>query len=48
MAKQRYEAIGTRSNRVLSFDRGEELEVLNVSAGSEWWEVRPPALPHHR
>lgn len=47
VAKQRYEAIGTRSNRVLSFDRGEELEVLNVSAGSEWWEVRPLAPPHH-
>ena len=47
VAKQRYEAIGSRSNRVLSFDRGEELEVLNASGGSEWWEVRPSSLPHH-
>lgn len=39
VAKQRYDAIGSRSNRVLSFDRGEELEILNASAGGDWWEV---------
>ncbi len=39
MAKQRYDAIGTRSNRVLSFEKGEELEVLNPAVNSEWWEA---------
>lgn len=39
VAKQRYDAIGSRSNRVLSFDRGEELEVLSLVAGADWWEV---------
>lgn len=39
IAKQKYDAIGTRSNRVLSFEKGEELEVMNPLVGSEWWEV---------
>lgn len=39
MAVQRYDAIGNRSNRVLSFERGEELEVLNPSVNAEWWEA---------
>lgn len=39
IAKQKYDAIGTRSNRVLSFEKGEELEVMNPIVGSEWWEV---------
>lgn len=40
VAKERYDAIGARSNRVLSFERGEELEVFNPVAAAEWWEVR--------
>ena len=40
VAKQKYDAIGNRSNRVLSFDKGEELEVLNSNPNVEWWEVR--------
>lgn len=39
VARQRYDAIGSRSNRVLSFEKGEELEVLTSSVTSEWWEV---------
>jgi hypothetical protein len=39
IAKQRYDAIGSRSNRVLSFEKGEELEVLAPTPGTEWWEV---------
>lgn len=39
IAKQKYDAIGNRSNRVLSFEKGEELEVLAPNPGSEWWEV---------
>ena len=39
MARQRYDAIGSRSNRVLSFEKGEELEVLTSTVTSEWWEV---------
>lgn len=39
VAKQRYEAIGIRSNRILSFEKGEELEVLNAAANSDWWEA---------
>ena len=39
VAKERYDAIGVRSNRVLSFERGEELEVFNPVPASEWWEV---------
>lgn len=40
IAKQKYDAIGNRSNRVLSFDKGEELEVRTPNPTSEWWEVR--------
>ena len=40
VAKQKYDAIGNRSNRVLSFEKGEELEVLAPVPGQEWWEVR--------
>lgn len=40
VAKERYDAIGARSNRVLSFERGEELEVFNPVTTAEWWEVR--------
>lgn len=29
---------GSRNERMLSFERGEELEVVNYNAG-EWWEV---------
>ena len=39
VAKQRYDAIGTRKNRVLCFEKGEELEVLNASPLFEWWEA---------
>lgn len=39
IAKQKYDAIGNRSNRVLSFEKGEELEVLAPNPSSEWWEV---------
>lgn len=39
IAKERYDAIGNRSNRVLSFERGEELEVFNPLSTTEWWEV---------
>lgn len=39
VAKQKYDAIGNRSNRVLSFEKGEELEVLSPNPNSEWWEV---------
>ena len=39
MAKQKYDAIGNRSTRVLSFEKGEELEVLTPNPNSEWWEV---------
>ncbi len=39
VAKHRYEAIGPRSNRVLSFEKGEELEVLNPALNSDWWEA---------
>ena len=39
IAKERYDAIGSRSNRVLSFERGEELEVFNPLPSAEWWEV---------
>ena len=39
VAKERYDAIGNRSNRVLSFERGEELEVFNPLSSAEWWEV---------
>ena len=39
VAKQRYDAIGHRQSRILTFDRGEELEVLNPVPGSEWWEA---------
>ena len=35
----KYDAIGPRRDHVLSFDKGEELEVLNASGNSEWWEV---------
>ena len=38
-AKQRYDAIGSRSKCVLSFEKGEELEVLNPALNSEWWEA---------
>ena len=40
IAKQKYDAIGTRSNHVLSFEKGEELEVLAPTPGAEWVEVR--------
>ena len=40
VAKQKYDAIGTRSNHVLSFEKGEELEVLAPTPGAEWVEVR--------
>lgn len=39
IARQKYDAIGSRSNRVLSFEKGEELEVLAPTPGAEWWEV---------
>ena len=39
IAKQKYDAIGNRSTRVLSFEKGEELEVLNPNPSTEWWEV---------
>ena len=39
VAKQRYDAIGHRQSRILTFDRGEELEVVNPVTGSEWWEA---------
>lgn len=39
VARQKYDAIGNRSNRVLSFEKGEELEVLAPIPNSEWWEV---------
>ena len=39
VAKQRYDAIGSRKNRVLCFEKGEELEVLNASPLTEWWEA---------
>ena len=39
VAKERYDAIGARSNRVLSFEKGEELEVFNPLSTAEWWEV---------
>eukprot|EP00731_Ephydatia_muelleri_P024738 Em0016g1009a len=39
VAKQRYDAIGSRKNRVLCFEKGEELEVLNPTPLSEWWEA---------
>ena len=39
IAKERYDAIGSRSNRVLSFERGEELEVFNPLPTAEWWEA---------
>jgi len=39
VAKQKYDAIGNRSNRVLSFEKNEELEVLNANPNVEWWEV---------
>ena len=39
IAKQKYDAIGSRSNRVLSFEKGEELEVFAPNPASEWWEV---------
>jgi guanine nucleotide exchange factor VAV len=39
VAKQRYDAIGHRQSRILTFDRGEELEVVNPVQGSEWWEA---------
>ncbi|CAI8050161.1 Guanine nucleotide exchange factor VAV2 [Geodia barretti] len=39
VAKQRYDAIGHRQSRILTFDRGEELEVTNPVPGSEWWEA---------
>ncbi len=39
IAKQKYDAIGNRSNRVLSFEKGEELEVFAPTPGLEWWEV---------
>lgn len=39
IAKERYDAIGSRSNRVLSFERGEELEVFNPLPSAEWWEA---------
>ena len=38
-ARQKYDAIGNRSTRVLSFDKGEEMEVFNPISNSEWWEV---------
>ncbi len=40
VAKQKYDAIGNRSNRVLSFEKGEELEVFGPNSSNEWWEVR--------
>ena len=39
VAKQRYDAIGHRQTRVLAFDKGEELEVMNPVLGSDWWEA---------
>lgn len=39
IAKQKYDAIGTRSNHVLSFEKGEELEVLAPTPGAEWVEA---------
>ena len=39
VAKQRYDAIGHRQSRILTFDRGEELDVVNPVPGSEWWEA---------
>ena len=39
IARQRYDAIGPRQSRVLAFDKGDELEVMNPVMGSEWWEA---------
>lgn len=39
IAKQRFEAIGPRQSRILSFDKGDELLVVNPVQGSEWWEA---------
>ena len=39
IAKERYDATGIRSDRVLSFERGEELEVFDPLPTAEWWEV---------
>ena len=39
VAKQHYDAIGHRRSRVLTFDKGEELEVVNAVPGSDWWEA---------
>lgn len=39
IAKQRFEAIGPRQSRILTFDKGDELLVSNPVQGSEWWEA---------
>ena len=39
IAKEKYQAIGVRSMHVLSFEKGEELEVADPVPGAEWWEV---------
>ena len=33
-------------NRVLSFEKGEELEVVNPVPGADWWEVSGRGLCH--
>lgn len=39
IARMKYDTIGPRRDHVLSFEKGEEFEVLNASGSSEWWEV---------
>ena len=34
----RYDAIGPRQDHVLSFEKGEEIEIIDFN-GTEWWEV---------